>query len=287
MAGSSLSGWNYAFQSPVIRFGLVTDPHYAEADPPGNSNRYYRHSLDKLKIAMSLFNQEKVDFVIELGDFKDQDPEPEKENTLRYLKIIEKAFIEFNGPRYHVLGNHDMDSISKKEFQENIENTGIPKENTYYSFDRNGIHFVVLDANFTHMGRHYNNGKFDWTDSNIKYKQLKWLKQDLEDTGKPTIVFVHQRLDTPHANYKTHCIRNAAEIRSLLEKSGKIKAVFHGHDHEGGYSNINGIHYFTQVAMVSGELPENNSYSIVEIFRNGDIRVNGYVNCESMMLARG
>ena len=287
MAGTSFSGWNDGVQTPVIRFGLVTDPHFAEADPPGKSNRFFRHSVEKLEDAISLFNEENVDFLIENGDFKDQDADPEKENTLRYLRVIEKVFSGFKGPRYHVLGNHDMDSISKKNFLENIENTGIPKEDSYYSFDQKGFHFVVLDANFTKDGRNYNNGRFDWTNSNIKRKQLKWLKDDLANTDKPAIVFVHQRLDTPYANYKILCIANADEIRQILEESGKVAAVFQGHDHEGDHSNINGIHYFTQIAMVSGAYPENNSYSIVEIFGNGNIRINGYMNCESRTMAKG
>ncbi|MFC2125208.1 metallophosphoesterase family protein [Bacteroidota bacterium] len=284
MAGSSLSGLEGVFKTPVIRFGMVADPHYAETDPLNSSNRYYKHSDEKLEAAISLFNAEKLDFIIELGDFKDQDAKPNKMNTLRYLRDIEKVFTSFDGPRYHVLGNHDMDSISKKEFQENVENTGISKEEYYYSFDQKDFHFVVLDANFTKSGRHYSRGNFDWTDSNINPRQLKWLKNDLANTDKPTIVFVHHRLDTPHAQHKIYCIRNASKVRAVLEKSGKVAAVFHGHDHEGDYSSLNGIHYFTQYAMVSGPFPENNSYSIVEIFGNGDIRIDGYVNCQGRVM---
>ena len=286
MVGSSISGLQGLSNSPVIRFGMITDPHYAEADPPNSSNRYYRHSLDKLEIAISKFNQEKLDFVIEVGDFKDQDPEPDKENTIKYLKAIEKVFAGFNGPRYHVLGNHDMDSISKKEFLENIENTGIPKDRTYYSFDVQGFHFVVLDSNYTRIGTHYNNGNFDWTDSNIHARQLKWLKKDLANTNKPVIVFVHHRLDTPHALHKIYCIHNAEKVRRILEKSGKVIAVFQGHDHDGDYSSINGIHYYTQFAMVVGPYPENNSYAIVEVFSDGMIRINGFVNCEDKEMGK-
>ena len=54
----------------TARFGIVTDCHYAEADAAGT--RFYRQSLDKLGECVSLMNAEKVDFLIELGDFKDQ-----------------------------------------------------------------------------------------------------------------------------------------------------------------------------------------------------------------------
>jgi len=174
-----------------------------------------------------------------------------------------------------------MDSISKKDFQEQIENTGIPADKTYYSFDRNDLHLIVLDANYSKAGKNYKRGDFDWMDSNIRPRQMHWLKKDLELTDKPTIVFIHQRLDTPNTKHKVYCVRNAEKVSKVLEQSGKVVAVFQGHDHEGDYSKINGIHYYTQVAMVSGAFPENNSFSIVEILGNGNIRINGFVNCES------
>lgn len=283
VVGTSFSGLQ-GFSTSMVRFGVVTDPHYADTDPATYSNRYYRDSIEKMDAAIKHFNNQNLDFIIEVGDFKDQDPQPEREKTLQYLKAIEQSFTRFKGPKYHVLGNHDMDSLSKREFLQNIENTGIPKQKSYYSYDKKGIHFIVLDANFTRHGIDYNNGNFDWTDTNINHKQVKWLQKDLEKTDNPTIVFVHQRLDTPYAHNKIHCIHNARKVRHILERSGKVMAVFQGHDHAGGYSKIHDIHYFTQVAMVSGPYPDNNSYSIVEVMKNGDIRVTGYVNCESRIM---
>ena len=60
--------------SPKLRFGMVTDPHYADVDTRGS--RYYRQSLAKMKECVDLMKQQQVDFLIELGDLKDQDNEP-------------------------------------------------------------------------------------------------------------------------------------------------------------------------------------------------------------------
>jgi alkaline phosphatase len=111
----------------------VTDCHYADADPAGT--RFYRQSLDKLTECVALMNAEKVDFLIELGDFKDQDKVPAEQKTCSYLEAVEQVFQDFEGPTYHVLGNHDMDSISKKQFLARVENTGIDSSRSYYSFD--------------------------------------------------------------------------------------------------------------------------------------------------------
>ena len=130
----------------TVRFGLVTDSHYADREP--NGTRFYRQSVVKMRECIDMMNSEKVDFVIHLGDFKDEDPNKKPEDTLRYLQVLESEYARFNGPRYHCVGNHDVDSITKKQFLENIENSGIPKTESYYSFDSGGIKFIVLDANY-------------------------------------------------------------------------------------------------------------------------------------------
>ena len=44
-----------------------------------------------------------------------------------------------SGPRYHCVGNHDVDSITKQQFLENIENTGIPKTDLLLPLRKEGL----------------------------------------------------------------------------------------------------------------------------------------------------
>jgi len=253
-----------------VRFGIVTDAHYADNAPRGT--RHYRESVAKMTECVKLMNDKKVDFLIELGDFKDQgDPASEME-TLNYLEAIEQIFRQFSGPRYHVLGNHDVDSISKEQFLTRVENTGISSLSKYYSFDSNELHFVVLDANYMADGSDYDRGNFDWTDTNIPQTQLDWFKNDLAASSRPVIVFVHQQLD----GKGSHSVKNADEVRQIMQESEKVIAVFQGHNHAGHYSCIEGIHYYTLKAMVEGSGDNNNSYAIVEVYDNQNIVVTGY-----------
>lgn len=252
-----------------LRFGIVTDPHYADADP--QINRYFRESIDKMTECVDLMNELKVDFLIELGDFKDQDRSPTEEETISYLQTIETVFQKFNGPKYHVLGNHDMDSISKEQFLANITNTKIPAQSTYYSFDSKSIHFIVLDANFLADGTPYDHGIF-WNDIYIPQVQLSWLTDDLAKTNLPSIAFCHQQLGGRGGTY----VRNSQEVRNIFEQSGKVLAAFNGHAHNGGYTSIEGIHYYTLKAVVDGSGSENNSYAIVEVLPDNNIIVTGY-----------
>ena len=254
----------------TVRFGIVTDCHYADADALGT--RFYRESLDKLTECVTLMNAERIDFLIELGDFKDQNRPPVEQRTLSYLQVSEKVLQGFDGPTYHVLGNHDMDSISKMQFLSHVENTNIDSGRGYYSFDLNALRCVVLDANYKADGTDYDHGNFDWTDANIPSEELNWLKQNLASAPGPVIVFIHQLLDGIGSVY----VNNAADVRQILQASGKVLAVFQGHHHSGSYSNIAGIHYYTLKALVEGAGPENNSYAIAEVHPDGGITITGY-----------
>jgi hypothetical protein len=199
---------------------------------------------------------------------------------LSYLEAVEEVFQKFDGPTYHVLGNHDLDSISKKQFLSRVENTKIDPNRSYYSFDANALHCIVLDANYSSDGTDYDHGNFDWTDANIATAELNWLVQDLTAASGPAVVFTHQLLDGTGSVY----VKNAAQVRRVLEGSGKVAAVFQGHHHAGSYSNIAGIHYYTLKALVEGAGAENNSYAIVEADPNGNIIVTGYRRAESRQL---
>lgn len=254
----------------TLRFGIVTDCHYADADTLGT--RFYRESLDKLTECVALMNAERVDFLIELGDFKDENRPPVEHRTLSYLQASEKVLQGFDGPTYHVLGNHDMDSISKMQFLTHVENTNIDSSRSYYSFDLNALRCVVLDANYKADGTDYDHGNFDWTDANIPSEELDWLKQNLDTAPGSVIVFIHQLLDGIGSVY----VNNAADVRQILQASGKVLAVFQGHHHLGSYSNIARIHYYTLKALVEGSGPENNSYAIAEVYPDGGIIITGY-----------
>jgi hypothetical protein len=264
--------------SRTTRFGIVTDCHYADAEAAGT--RFYRQSPDKLAECVELMNAEKVDFIIELGDFKDQGKPPVEQETLSYLEAIEEVFQKFRGPTYHVLGNHDLDSISKEQFLTRAENTNMDSDRSYYSFDMNRLHCIVLDANCKTDGADYDHGNFDWTDANVPTAELAWLVQDLAAASGPVIVFTHQLLDGIGSVY----VRNANQVRQVLEASGKVLAVFQGHHHAGSYNNIAGIHYYTLKALVEGTGPENSSYAIAEAHPDGSITVTGYRRAESRRL---
>ncbi|MCV6630532.1 MAG: metallophosphoesterase [Flavobacteriaceae bacterium] len=257
-----------------VRFGLCTDSHYA--DRPFKGTRYYKDAIAKMQEFVQTMNDEAVDFVMHLGDFKDEDPKQNPTDTLRYLQRIEKEYAQFEGARYHCIGNHDVDSISKSSFLAHIQNTGIDNNRSYYAFDKGGYHFVVLDANYDKQGKdHFFAAGSDWQDTNIPKEQLDWLQQDLAQTQLPTIVFCHHPLFAFYRGGNKYHINNFKAVQRILENSKQVVAVLQGHVHQESHQQINQIHYITRLGMVDYKGLENNSFSIVSI-EDGMLYLKGY-----------
>lgn len=248
---------------PLIKVGLMTDPHYA--DKPPTKTRFYREALAKLDEAVEVMNREKPALVIELGDFIDQADSVDRE--IEWLKTMESHFARLSMPRHYVLGNHCVGTLTKEEFAANTKASG-----SFESFEAGGVTFVILDSCFRSDGTPYSRKNFDWKDANVPKDELSWLESQLSKASGPVIVLAHQRLDAD----KAHAVQNAAEVRSLLKKSGKVLAVFQGHSHKNAYQQIAGIHYTTLVAMVEGSGAENNSYTMLDVHADGSLRLNGF-----------
>jgi 3',5'-cyclic AMP phosphodiesterase CpdA len=221
-----LAGRAQAGDPPApITFAVGTDIH-----------KDIMHDADqRLQAFVDAAARAKVDFIVELGDFC----QPKKANQ-GFLDI----WNSFKGPRYHVLGNHDMDGGFKRA--QTVAFLGMPAQ--HYSFDVGGWHFVVLDGNDPDVPKRAGYA------SRIGNEQLAWLKADLQATQKPTVLFSHQGIESS--------LRNGAEVRTVLETANreagraKVVAAFCGHDHLDREACINGIHYVTVNSMSNNWLGE-------------------------------
>lgn len=219
LAAGTITG---AAASEPVTFAIASDFH--APDVPGG--------LERVKAFVDTARARGVDFIIELGDFArlDSASAPYRE-----------AWNSFEGYRYHVIGNHDCDRYSSDGY---AAGAGMPGR--YYSFDKGGYHFVVLDGNnwADKEGNihHYDHGNYygkstDWMDR----EQLEWLRRDLASTDKRCILFSHQSIDFR--------LKNGEEVRRVLEeenrRAGRKKVVlaFSGHDHSNYNREINGINY--------------------------------------------
>ena len=115
--------------------------------------------------------------MVELGDLIDSADSLETEKE--HLRRIHREFSALPGDKHYVLGNHCVHTLTKEEFLE-----GVGQEKSYYSFDSEGFHFVVLDSCFRSDGIPYGRKNFKWTDPNIPAEELDWLKEDLHQSTR-------------------------------------------------------------------------------------------------------
>ncbi|MDP6443933.1 MAG: metallophosphoesterase [Pirellulaceae bacterium] len=252
-------------KSRRVRLAVLTDMHFADKAPAGS--RHYRETIGKLAAAAEQFAKDKPEFTVELGDFIDAADSVKTE--LGYLKKIQREFAALPGEKHYVLGNHCVYTLTKQEFLDGVE-----RKKSYYSFDKRGVHFVVLDACYLKDGTPYGRKNFVWTDPNIPGQQIEWLKKDLAEAKGKVVVFVHQRLDLPGDSH--YAINNAVQVRRVLEQSGKVLAVLQGHSHKNYVTEINGIHYCVMRAMIEGSGAAQNGYSTMDVSAEGAIRITGF-----------
>jgi Icc protein len=155
--------------------------------------------------------------------------------------LYKKTEQQLEVPLYHAIGNHDLFGIltrsgvppsdplyAKKMFEDRIGGR------TYYSFDRKGYHFIVLDSIFPTDDR-------EW-EGRLDDAQLLWLATDLKSVAAPTpiVVIVHVPLVTGflgyspkpagRQKYNTYSVENSPDVLALFEGHNVIAAL-QGHLH--------------------------------------------------------
>lgn len=261
-------------ESPVERLAIVTDIHYANKDTQGTRN--YRASLAKLEEALAQWKRAGVSVAIQLGDLVDASPTVEME--IEDLRTVLRKLRTLGVPWHFALGNHCVSTLTKAQFLAEWS-----REQSFYSIASNGYRCVMLDSAFTSDGRPYGGREFDWKDAYLPPSQLEWLRTTLTAARERVLVFVHHRLDgDDHYN-----VSNAAAVRAVLEASGKVCAVFQGHQHVNEHRLIGGIHYCTLKAMVDGAPPESSAYGVLELYADGTLHLRGYRLLASQQMTAG
>ncbi len=244
-----------------IRFGLFTDLHADDRDSPAE-RKWMTHTAERLGAFCAAMNAEAVDFTIQLGDFVNgwlvlgADPG----NPSRIPEVLawaDSLYAACTGPRYHVLGNHDLFNLDKTAIR-----TILGLNGTYYSFDVRGVHFVVLDAEFAEDGSDLAR-TYTGVAGFIPPAELVWLREDLATSDRPTIVFVHQMLDAYIAEWGRPIVANQPEVQAILSADPEVVVVFQGHAHAFRHSEVSGVQYLTFAALVDQGTPP--SWALVAV----------------------
>lgn len=220
----------------MIKFGVLADLHV----------QLMPDTTARLNTFLEECRKEDVDFIIQLGDFTFPDsPLSTPEDPDEYKKIVD-LYNSFEKPAFHVIGNHDCDTLSK----EGILRFWGCNHRPYYSFDMGGFHFVVLDCNYLKIDGefisydHANYFALNRGDEPklpyIPDEQIEWLRQDLAATPYPSVLFSHERLcRDPDA------IRNDADLRKVIDSAPRgVLLSINGHEHIDNAEKVGATWYY-------------------------------------------
>jgi 3',5'-cyclic-AMP phosphodiesterase len=220
-----------------MRFALISDVHFGPpASHQGKLRKLTHLSKELVEAFVDRMRQEpRPDLVINLGDvLEDEAVEPDRQRYARFVELL----AQIGRPVLHVAGNHDTINLTPEELCGMWGNA----PSTVYSQDHHGIHFSVLRT-------------IEHRDERIELpeEQIRWLERDLAATQLPSIVLMHHpasemRLEGNRWFEKQPYICRVAErraLREVIEKSGKVLAVFNGHVHWNHLDVIAGIPYIT------------------------------------------
>jgi hypothetical protein len=196
----------------TMSFGLISDVH----------QDIMPDAVERIRAFADAMTQAKADFVLQLGDFC----QPKQANR----KFLD-AYNSFAGPRYHVLGNHDMDG----GFTTAQTCAFLGSAGPYYAFTAGPVRGLVLNGNES-------GGKATGYKRFVGAEQLAWLERELVQTDRPVVIFIHQPID--ESTGVSIGVENSAAVRAVIEKAAaKVVAVFSGHFHMDYDHVVNGVHH--------------------------------------------
>lgn len=225
-----------------MRFALISDEHFGPQAFFGGKLRKLSAEAEPLTRAFvqDMNLRERPDLVINLGDVvEDLDREADLREYGRFITALEALDAE----RLHVAGNHDQINLSDDDLRALWRHSGP----LHYSRDIGGVHFAVLRT-----------VEVKDTAVHLPDEQLDWIARDLATASYPAIVLMHHpasemRLEgNPWFEKFPHICRVAERrrLRSILEESAKVIAVFNGHVHWNHFDVIAGIPYITLQSLV-------------------------------------
>ena len=239
-------------------FDVQADPHMDENSDPAT----YKQTLANIV-------SDNPSFLVDLGDIFMIDKLAQKTAAnIEARYTLMKGYYDLLGsiPLNFTMGNHDgetgWDNLNARSYREKYFPDETSEKN-YYSFEKEGSLFIVLDPYSYETTKPGNDG-WGWS---LGKEQYDWLKKTLESSSaKYKFVFTHQLVGGDNqgrggiemAQYYEWGGKNldgsdgfatkragwGKPIHELLKDNG-VSIVFKGHDHLYAKQDLDGIVYQT------------------------------------------
>jgi Icc protein len=266
-----------------LRFVHLTDMHIHNGLVP---ERGIQNLLDEIHEL-----EEKPDFVINTGDNIMDSLKRSKEETWQQWDSWREYYrSKLKYDLFNCIGNHDVWGWSLKNpeaesdplFGKNWAVKELDLPHRYYSMDKNGWHFIILDSTFRDTANHSYIAKLD-------KEQVEWLSNDLKQTKRtvPICVVSHIPIISTAVFFDGDNEKSgnwnvpgawmhvdARKIKDMFADYQNIKLAISGHVHLADKNSYLGIDYLCNGAACGAwwqgnyqEFPP--MYAIIDLYEDG------------------
>jgi 3',5'-cyclic-AMP phosphodiesterase len=248
-----------------LRIGVVADIHCG----PDSDTQPGSQAPGFLDVFVGAMRAYRPACIVDLGDRINSVTSSQDLIRTRYVR---RRLREPGVPAYHVLGNTDVARMTRRDALAALE-----KLAPYDSVDLEGWRLIFLNSV---------DPAAEAVGGTIGQEQLAWLETTLLETGSPCLVFCHHPLDEQSleghryfaARPELAGVQNRMDVRAVLQRAGRVRAVFTGHMHWTRAARINGIPYITLGSLVDcsyTEAPSGAFASVTVCHETTDVRVAG------------
>lgn len=258
---------NLPIYSPVkrssdeITIGFITDLHVVNS----GANSLQSVFTNRINRFVEKMNNETVpDFMLINGDTIEGTKTPAATGKME-LQLAKNLFNRSAIQKYWVLGNHDLRSVTKQQWKDALGINYLKK-----SFEVRDYKIIILDSNFNKNNKDTGPGE-GYTRGKVSSSELSWLRNELKDTHKKTLVFIHHP-PLWNVDFKTNdwLLENARELKNIFSKYN-VLAVFSGHIEALYHKKIDGVNYFVLPGIYKNtKYP--GAFSVINIKKN-DVEV--------------
>lgn len=283
---SSMVSSEASSKKRTLRVAHLTDVHIQPKGPSAKGLEKALHSVQSLN--------PRPDVLFNGGDAIFDSLSRDKAATRAQYDLWNKVLKSENVlPVVHCIGNHDVWGWNKKKEKDITEDKRYGKQwvleefglqKRYYSFDRGGWHFIVLDSTHYHPNFPYA--------ARLDEQQMDWLHKELQAVPATTPVAVlshipllsfcnqifsgakrHEpaKLETA---LRAYMHQDAYEIKNLFDKYKNVKLSLAGHLHMQEELTFSGVKYLVNGA-VSGDWWRGDfhgfkpAYAVVDFYADG------------------
>jgi predicted phosphodiesterase len=216
-----------------MKIAIITDIHHG---PQSHTKAPGWDALAVMRDFIWHAGEQHADVMLDLGDrISDTTREMDREVTAEVAEV----FKSFNGPRYHVLGNHDVSNLSIEDSEDIL---GQSMQSRVVDLGEARLILWQPGVKIT-MG----------TGFPLAASGLPWLVEALEADERPAIIATHVPLSghsqvgnyyfEANPQYATYPDNDA--VRAAVEATGKAAVWLSGHVHWNTVTNVRGIQHIT------------------------------------------